>query len=264
MWTPDVYQGAPTPVTAFMSSATKVAGFAALLRVFQVAFPLFRNDWRPVIGALAVLSLVVGSVAAIVQNDVKRILAYSSIAHAGYVLIGFSAAAVSDGEAAARGQQAALLYLLVYAFMTIGAFAVVTVVARSSHDARHTLSEYRGLAARRPALAAFLAFFLLAQAGVPATGGFVAKLQVFAAAVDARQYYLAIIGVLAAVVAAFFYLRIVVTMYSGGDEPAPRPVPRVDLSAGVVLAVSAAITLVIGILPGTFLHLAKDATFLLR
>jgi NADH-quinone oxidoreductase subunit N len=264
MWTPDVYQGAPTPVTAFMSSATKVAGFAALLRVFQVAFPLFRNDWRPVIGALAVLSLVVGSVAAIVQNDVKRILAYSSIAHAGYVLIGFSAAAVSDGEAAARGQQAALLYLLVYAFMTIGAFAVVTVVARSSHDARHTLSEYRGLAARRPALAAFLAFFLLAQAGVPATGGFVAKLQVFAAAVDARQYYLAIIGVLAAVVAAFFYLRIVVAMYSGGDEPAPRPVPRVDLSAGVVLAVSAAITLVIGILPGTFLHLAKDATFLLR
>src|SRR3954466_11335441 len=147
MWTPDVYQGAPTPVTAFMSSATKVAGFAALLRVFQVWFPLFRNDWRPAVGALAIASLAVGSIAAVVQNDVKRMLAYSSIAHAGYILIGFAAAAVADGGASARGLQAALFYLLVYAFMTIGAFAVVTIVARSSHDARHTLSEYRGLAA---------------------------------------------------------------------------------------------------------------------
>jgi NADH-quinone oxidoreductase subunit N len=270
MWTPDVYQGAPTPVTAFMSSATKVAGFAALLRVFAVAFPLFRNDWRPAVGALAILSLVVGSVVAVVQNDVKRILAYSSIAHAGYVLIGFAAAAVSDGQAAARGLQSAALYLLVYAFMTIGAFAVVTVIARSSHDARHTLSDYRGLATRRPVLAALLTFFLLAQAGVPATGGFVAKLQVFAAGVEARQYYLVIIGVLMAVVSAFFYLRIAVTMYTGGDEEgealaetAPR-VPRVDAPAAVVLGITAAITLVIGILPGAFLDVAKDATFLLR
>ena len=269
MWTPDVYQGAPTPVTAFMSSATKVAGFAALLRVLTVAFPLFRNDWRPAIGALAVLSLVVGSVVAIVQNDVKRVLAYSSIAHAGYILIGFAAAAVSNGEAASRGRQAALFYLLVYAFMTIGAFAVVTVIARSSHDARHTLDQYRGLAARRPVLAAFLTFFLLAQAGVPATGGFVAKLQVFAAAVDARLYYLAIVGVLVTVVSWFFYLRVVVTMYAGGDEaeeaaPAARRAPRVDAAAAVVLAVTAAVTLVIGILPGTFLDVAKDATFMLR
>jgi NADH-quinone oxidoreductase subunit N len=231
-----------------------------------VAFPLFRDDWRPAIGALAVLSLAVGSVVAIVQNDVKRILAYSSIAHAGYVLIGFAAAAVSNGEAAARGLQSAVLYLLVYAFMTIGAFAVVTVIARSSHDARHTLSDYRGLATRRPLLAALLTLFLLAQAGVPATGGFVAKLQVFAAGVDARQYYLVIAGVLASVVAAFFYLRIVVTMYTGGEEaePAPRSTVRVDAPAAVVLAVTAAITLVIGILPGAFLHVAKDATFLLR
>jgi NADH-quinone oxidoreductase subunit N len=266
MWTPDVYQGAPTPVTAFMSSATKVAGFAALLRVFTVAFPLFRNDWRPAIGALAVLSLVVGSVVAIVQDDVKRILAYSSIAHAGYVLIGFAAVAVSNGEAASRGRQAALFYLLVYAFMTIGAFAVVTLVARSSHDARHTLSEYRGLAARRPLLAAFLTLFLLAQAGIPVTGGFVAKLQVFAAAVDARQYYLVIIGVLVTVVSAFFYLRIIVTMYTGGDEDAARAprAARVDPAAAVVLGVTAAITLLIGVLPGAFLDVAKDATFLLR
>ena len=269
MWTPDVYQGAPTPVTAFMSSATKVAGFAALLRVFQVSFPLFRNDWRPAVGALAILSLVIGSVVALVQDDVKRMLAYSSIAHAGYILIGFAAAAVSNGGASARGLQSALFYLLVYAFMTIGAFAVVTVVARSSHDARHTLSEYRGLATERPALAALLAFFLLAQAGVPFTGGFVAKLQVFAAAVDARQYYLAIVGVVAAVVAAFFYLRVVVTMYTGGEEPAEAAQPgrrplRVDPPAAAVLAVTAAFTLVLGILPGAFLDIAKDATFLIR
>jgi len=269
MWTPDVYQGAPTPVTAFMSSATKVAGFAALLRVLQVSFPLFRNDWRPAIAALAIASLAVGSVAAVVQTDVKRMLAYSSIAHAGYILVGFAAAAVSNPGASARGLQAALLYLLVYAFMTIGAFAVVTLVARSSHDARHTLSEYRGLASRRPVLAGLLAFFLLAQAGVPFTGGFVAKLQVFAAAVDARQYYLAIVGVVAAVVAAFFYLRVVVTMYSGGEEPAEAPRParsriRIDPAAAVVLAVTAAFTLVIGILPGTFLDIAKHATFALR
>jgi NADH-quinone oxidoreductase subunit N len=269
MWTPDVYQGAPTPVTAFMSSATKVAGFAALLRVFQVSFPLFRNDWRPAVGALAILSLALGSIAAVVQNDVKRMLAYSSIAHAGYILIGFAAAAVADGGASARGLQSALFYLLVYAFMTIGAFAVVTMVARSSHDARHTLSEYRGLAAQRPALAALLAFFLLAQAGVPFTGGFVAKLQVFAAAVDAREYYLAIAGVVAAVVAAFFYLRVVVTMYTGGDEPPEAAEPgrrplRVDPPAAVVLGATAAFTLVLGILPGAFLDLAKDATFLLR
>ena len=269
MWTPDVYQGAPTPVTAFMSSATKVAGFAALLRVLQVSFPLFRNDWRPAIAALAIASLAVGSVAAVVQTDVKRMLAYSSIAHAGYILVGFAAAAVSSPGASSRGLQAALLYLLVYAFMTIGAFAVVTLVARSSHDARHTLSEYRGLASRRPVLAGLLAFFLLAQAGVPFTGGFVAKLQVFAAAVDARQYYLAIVGVVAAVVAAFFYLRVVVTMYSGGEEPAEAPEAarsriRIDPAAAVVLAVTAAFTLVIGILPGTFLDIAKHATFVLR
>jgi len=268
MWTPDVYQGAPTPVTAFMSSATKVAGFAALLRVFQVSFPLFRNDWRPAIGALAILSLAVGSFVAIVQTDVKRMLAYSSIAHAGYILIGFAAAAVANGRASARGLQSALFYLLVYAFMTIGAFAVVTIVARSSHDARHSLSEYRGLAATRPVLAALLAFFLLAQAGVPFTGGFVAKLEVFAAAIDAREYYLAIAGVVAAVVAAFFYLRVVVTMYTSDEpaeaaEPGRRPL-AVDAPAAAVLAVTAALTLVLGILPGAFLDLAKDATFLLR
>jgi NADH-quinone oxidoreductase subunit N len=270
MWTPDVYQGAPTPVTAFMSSATKVAGFAALLRVFEVAFPTYREDWRPAVAALAILSLVVGSVAAVVQTDVKRMLAYSSIAHAGYILVAFAAAAVGNRDAAARGQEAALLYLLVYAFMTIGAFAVVTVVARRRRDARHQLDDYRGLALREPVLAGLLAFFLLAQAGVPLTGGFVAKLQVFAAAVEAREYALAIVGVLAAVVAAFFYIRVVLVMFAGaaegaaeGEETRAEPRAAVDPGTGLVLASCAAITLLVGILPGTFLHFARDATFLL-
>jgi NADH-quinone oxidoreductase subunit N len=267
MWTPDVYQGAPTPVTAFMSSATKVAGFAALLRVFEVAFPTYREDWRPAVAALAILSLAVGSIAAVVQTDVKRMLAYSSIAHAGYILIGFAAAASSDRDAAKRGLESALLYLLVYAFMTIGAFAVVTLVARRRHDARHSMEDYRGLAEREPVLAGFLTFFLLAQAGVPLTGGFVAKLDVFAAAVDAREYALAVVGVLAAVVAAFFYIRLVVVLFASdeGEATATVRAPRaaVDPAALLVITASAAVTLLVGILPGGFVDFARDATFAL-
>jgi NADH-quinone oxidoreductase subunit N len=269
MWTPDVYQGAPTPITGFMSSATKVAGFAAFLRVFVVAFPVYRTDWRPVIMGLAVVSLAVGTIAAVVQTDLKRVLAYSSISHAGYVLIGFAAAAVDNRSAANRGLEAALLYLLTYTFMTVGAFAVVTLVGRKTHDARHGFDQYRGLARREPILAGFLTFFLLAQAGVPFTGGFIAKLHVFAAAVDAREYWLAIVGVLAAVVAAFFYLRVTVVTYSS-DEPdaehaaadpdTAAPARGIDLASGLVLTATTAIVLLIGILPGSFVHFAHDAT----
>ena len=255
MWTPDVYQGAPTPVTAFMSSATKAAGFAALLRVFGVAFPLYRTDWRPTVFVLAALSLIVGSVAAVVQTDIKRVLAYSSIAHAGYILIGFQVDT-------ARGRQAALLYLLVYAFMTVGAFACITMATRRGDD-QHSFDDYKGLALRRPVLGGLLAFFVLAQAGVPLTGGFVAKLEIFAAAVDAREYGLAVIGVLAAVVAALFYLRIVVALFSHTDEAPADGDLRVDAWSGTVLAVAAAATLFVGILPGAWLDFAKDATFLL-
>jgi NADH-quinone oxidoreductase subunit N len=257
MWTPDVYQGAPTPVTSFMSAATKAAGFAALLRVFGVAFPLYRSDWRPAVWALAVLSLVVGSVAAVIQTDVKRILAYSSIAHAGYVLIGFQAGT-------SRGREAALLYLFVYAFMTIGAFAVITVAARRGDD-HHSLDDYKGLALERPVVGGLLIFFVLAQAGVPLTGGFIAKLEVFSAAAQANQYGLLIIGVLASVVAAFFYLRIAYTLLTPGAE-APQPLAslrRVDVWSAVVLLACAALVLVVGVIPGAFVHWAKDATFLL-
>ena len=181
-WTPDVYQGAPTPVTGFMASATKAAGFAALLRVFLVAFPLYRTDWRPAVWVLAVLTLLVGSIGAALQTDVKRLLAYSSIAHAGYVLIGFDAAT-------ARGREASLFYLFVYTFMVVGSFAVVSLITMKGDD-NHSIDGYRGLAFRRPVLGSLLIFFLLAQAGIPLTGGFIAKLEVFEAASQAREYAL--------------------------------------------------------------------------
>ncbi len=266
MWTPDVYQGAPSPITAFMSSATKVAGFAAFLRIFLVAFPIYRTDWRPIIMALATLSLILGTVATVVQTDLKRALAYSAIANAGFILIGFAAAAVDDPSAAHRGLESALFYLFTYTFMTIGAFAVVTLVGRRTHDARHGFDQYRGLAQRSPVLAAFLTFFLLAQAGVPLTGGFVAKLEVFGAAVDAGEYWLAIVGVLSAVVLAFFYLRMTVVVFSGSDqagETSQTPRRRLDVAALVVLVATAVMVLLLGILPGSFLHFARDAASLI-
>jgi NADH-quinone oxidoreductase subunit N len=272
MWTPDVYQGAPTPVTAFMAGATKAAAFGAMLRVLLGAFDLYRVDWRPEIWGLAVLSLFVGSIAALVQTDVKRMLAYSSISHAGYILIGVQAATK-------QGTSAALFYLMAYALMVFGAFAVVSVVARN-HDDDHSLASYRGLAARQPMLAGLLTLFLLAQAGVPLTGGFVAKLTVFDAAVDAGQYSLALIGMLTAVIGAFVYLRIVLTMYApepltegsedtevdttgaGGTTTARRL--RVDSGTKVALAIAAAGVLFLGILPNVVLEFARDATQLLR
>jgi NADH-quinone oxidoreductase subunit N len=258
MWTPDVYQGAPTPVTAFMASATKAAGFAALLRVLGTAFGLYKGDWHLAVFGLATLSLVVGSLAGLVQRDVKRLLAYSSIAHAGYVLMGLEAGT-------ARGFSAALLYLFVYAFMVIGAFAVVLLVGRRGDEA-HDLDSYRALASREPLLAGALTFFLLAQAGMPFTGGFVVKLQVFAATVQAGQYAMTIIGVLASVVAAFYYLRVVVAMYMSEPEAEHRPEPAlpIDPATALVLVAAVGITLFIGFLPGTFLHFARDATLIFR
>ena len=258
MWTPDVYQGSPTPVTSFMAAATKAAAFAAILRIFLGAFELYRVDWRPAVWALAVLSLVVGSVVAVVQTDVKRMLAYSSISHAGYVLIG-----VQAGTDA--GASAALFYVLTYALMVFGSFAVVTVVARRGDD-KHALDEYRGLSARQPVLAGLLTLFLLAQAGVPLTGGFVAKLSVFDAAIEARQYSLALIGMLMAVVSAFVYLRIVLAMYAP-DESEPGPTDtsalRVDAGAGIALGLSATGVVFLGVLPAIILDFARDATLLL-
>jgi NADH-quinone oxidoreductase subunit N len=254
-WTPDVYQGAPTPVTAFMAAAAKAAGFAGLLRVFYSTFGLHQEDWRPVVWALAVLTMLVGSVLALVQSDIKRMLAYSSISHAGYVLIGLQAASE-------RGIAGSLYYLMAYTFMVVGSFAIVTIVGQRG-DAEHELDRYRGLAARRPGLALAFTVFLMAQAGIPFTTGFLAKFYVIAAAVDAESYAIALIGMIAAVVAAFFYLRVIVLMYTplpDDVEVLHQPKLRLPFGTGVVLFVTLAFTLVFGIVPQPVIDFARDAS----
>src|SRR5207302_3219497 len=218
MWTPDVYQGSPTPATGFMAAAAKAAGFAGLLRVFFSTFSVLRLDWRPIIWVVAVLTLLVGSVLAIVQTDIKRMLAYSSISHAGYVLIGLQAATK-------RGIAGSLYYLMAYTFMVLGSFAVVTVVGRRG-DSDHSLDAYRGLSTRRPILAMTFTVLLLAQAGVPFTTGLWAKFYVISAAVASHSYVLAIIGMLAAAISAFFYLRVTVLMYMTGPAEDGEPDTR--------------------------------------
>ncbi|MGH9222513.1 MAG: NADH-quinone oxidoreductase subunit N [Acidimicrobiales bacterium] len=256
MWTPDVYQGAPTPVTAFMAAAAKAAGFAALLRIFFSTFNTNRLDWQPIVWALAVLSLVVGSVLAVVQTDVKRMLAYSSISHAGYVLVGLQAAST-------RGVAGSLFYLLAYTFMILGSFGIATIVGRKG-DERHSLDDYRGLAKAKPGLAFTFTVFLLAQAGVPLTSGFLSKFYVISAAVEARSYALAIIAMVAAVIATFFYLRVIVTMYMSGEpaEGEERPEFPIPMGTGVALGLALAFTLLVGFLPEAVLDFARNATLL--
>jgi len=211
MWTPDVYQGAPSPVTGFMAAVAKAGAFAAMLRVLFSALGVLTTDWRPVIYALAVLSLVLGAFVALRQRDVKRMLAYSSINHAGFILVGVVAGT-------ARGASAALYYLFAYMLMTIGSFAIVTVLGRAG-DGDHDLSRYRGLAGRQPLVALAFAVLLLAQAGAPFTTGLWAKVEVVFADIDvggAPYVVLAAIAMLTAVVAAYFYLRVAVLMYAGG------------------------------------------------
>ena len=254
VWTPDVYQGAPTPVTAFMASVSKAAGFAGLLRVFSVTFEPYRDDWRPVVYVLAILTMLLGSFLAIVQTDVKRMLAYSSINHAGFILVGVEAA--TD-----RGTSAALFYLLAYTFMVVGSFGVVTLVGRRG-DAHHSLDDYRGLSAARPALALAFAVFLLAQAGVPFTSGFMAKFYVIGAAIDAESYSLAIVAMVSAVVSAYLYLRIVVAMYMTAEPDEVTTARRriaVPAGAQVSLALALAFTVVVGILPSGVIDFARDA-----
>ena len=249
-WAPDVYQGAPTPVVAWMAAGGKAAGFAALLRVFGLAFGAWAGEWQPAVWGLAILTVLGGSVVAVVQTDVKRMLAYSSIAHAGFLLVGVQAS--SD-----RGTAAVLAYLGAYTLLACGSFAVVTVVGGAGDD-RHGLDAYRGLGARRPLLAGAFAVLLLGQAGVPFTAGFVAKFGVIAAAAEGRSYALAGVAMLAAAVAAFVYLRILVAMYldDGSDAAEVDPVPW---GPRIVLAVSVALVLFLGVLPGPLVDLAKDA-----
>jgi NADH-quinone oxidoreductase subunit N len=256
-WTPDVYEGSPSPVVAYMASGVKVAGFAGLLRVFVYAFSAYRVDWQPIVYVLAVITLLVGSVLAVVQTNVKRMLAYSSINHAGFVLVAVQAASE-------KGVQSALFYLAAYTFMVAGSFGVATIVGRRG-DNRHHLDDYRGLAKAEPLLAFSFLVFLLAQAGVPLTSGFLAKFYVIGAAVDARSFWLALIAMLSSVISAFLYLRIVLAMYAGadegdeGDEVAAVPRLRIPRAARVALVASVVVTIGLGILPGPLTRASHTA-----
>ncbi|HYZ92466.1 MAG TPA: NADH-quinone oxidoreductase subunit N [Actinomycetota bacterium] len=252
MWTPDAYQGAPTPVTAFMAGGTKAAAFASLVRVLVVSLPELRWDWQPPLAVLAVVTIAFASVLAVAQTDIKRMLAYSSIAHAGFIAIAVVATSRS-------GIAAAMLYLLVYTAMTIGAFASVMLFLEDGGTERVHLTKYSGVGVRRPAAAALFAFFLFSLAGIPPTGGFWAKWYVFFAAIRAHYAWLAVIAVLASVVAAFFYVRVAVVMFmQDPDESDDMPLER---SAGlrIALAACAAIVIATGIAPGFFLSLAERA-----
>jgi len=252
-WTPDVYQGAPTPVVAWMASAVKAAGFAAMVRVFVVTFGSYRLDWQPAVYVLAILTLVTGSVLAVVQRDAKRMLAYSSISHAGFILVGVQAAS-------ARGTAAVVFYAAAYTFLVIGSFAVLTVVSGKG-DRATSLDDLDGLADRRPALAFAFTIFLLAQAGVPLTTGFVAKIEVIGAAVEARSYWLAIIAMLTAVISSFLYLRIVLAMYVGksSEEALAAPRTRIPTAAVLVIGIAFLVTVGFGIIPDPIDQLARDA-----
>ena len=253
MWTPDVYQGAPTAVTAFMSAGTKVAAFAAFIRVFNIAFQPLAWDWEPIVWILAALSMIAGSVLAIAQTDIKRMLAYSSISHAGFVLTGLTAA----GE---TGISAALFYLVAYSVTVIGAFGVVMLVS-SRGEQRTTLSSYAGLARRNPLAAGLISLFLLSLAGIPPTVGFVAKVAVFRAAVGAGYWPLVLIGVLASVVAAFFYLRVIVLMFMHEPQGAEAEQDE-TLLPRIVVAVPAALVLVLGVFPGLIVGFLDQAAVL--
>ncbi|MEI7778019.1 MAG: NADH-quinone oxidoreductase subunit NuoN [Actinomycetes bacterium] len=255
-WTPDVYQGSPTPITAFMAAGTKVAAFGALLRVFYVALGGIRWDWRPMMWTIAILTMVVGVVMALTQQDIKRMLAYSSVAHAGFLLTGVIA--VSQ-----RGLGGSMFYLLTYGFTVIGAFAVVSLVRDSAGEATH-LSQWAGLGKRSPLLAGIFTVFLLAMAGIPLTSGFAGKFAIFASAVASGDGPLVVVAVLASAAAAFFYIRVIVLMFF--SEPAQDGPVVVVPSAftTIALAVCVAVTVVLGVMPQPVLNLVDQASVFVR
>ena len=252
-WTPDVYQGAPTPVTAFMAAATKVAAFGGILRVLTVAFGDTRWEWRGVLWAVAIVSMVLGAVIGLTQTDVKRMIAYSSVAHAGFILIG--AIAITE-----KGLSGSLFYLLTYGFTTLAVFGVVSLVRNADGEATH-LSQWAGLAKRSPMAAGVMTFLLLALAGIPLTSGFTGKFAVFSAALADGMAPLVVIALVASAVAAFFYLRVIVLMYF--SEPAPDgptvAVPGAFTTAAITLGVL--ITLLLGIAPTLALTWAGSGPF---
>jgi len=252
MWTPDVYDGAPTSAVAFMAVGAKAAGFAVLLRLLLIGFPMAANTWAPIVGVVAALTMIWGNVAAIAQTNIKRMLAYSSIAHAGYLMVAVAAGSSVDGAAGAVS--AALFYLLAYGITTIGAWAVVLALERSDGTGT-SLDDYAGLARRRPWMALAMSVFMLSLIGVPPTLGFLGKFFVFGSAISAGLVGLAVIGVLTSLVSAYYYLRVVVYMYMRAGEPEPRA--EVWLTAAI--AATAAATFFLGLLPQPLLDLAVRA-----
>ena len=260
LWTPDVYQGAPAPVVGLMSTAPKAAAFAVLLRITFCGFPLMQQRWAMLLWGLAALSMTIGNLGALRQTNVKRMLAYSSIAHAGYLLAAFTAFPQA-------GISAACFYTAAYAAMNVGAFAVITQIGGYKETLR-SFKDYQGLALRRPVLAALLALFLLSLIGIPFTGGFFGKFYVFAAVLQAGHVWLAVIGLINSGVACFYYLRLLSSVYTrpvatfsapGQTTPSLAPTPAISVPAGIGLALAAAATLLLGILPGAVLHLANSA-----
>jgi NADH-quinone oxidoreductase subunit N len=264
-WTPDVYHGAPTHVTGFMASLGKIAAVVAIVRLFVVAFPSRADDWRPAAFVLAVLTLVVGSVLAIVQTDVKRMLAYSSVSHAGFMLVGLEAAGHLGSASASDGVSSALVYVALYSVLAVGSFAAVSVVSHGTTGAAGagaSLEAFNGLAKTNPVFALGFTVLLLAQAGVPLTSGFVAKFGVIRAAVSTESYVLAVLAMVSAVIAAYLYLRIMVSMWLA--EPSSNAPPSVTLVGRVTLAAAVAITLVLGVLPTYLLRLSDSLASLAR
>ncbi|CAN5486929.1 NADH-quinone oxidoreductase subunit N [soil metagenome] len=253
VWTPDVYQGAPAPVVGLMSTAPKAAAFAVLLRIAFSGFPTMQHRWAIMIWILAALSMTIGNLGALLQRDVKRMLAYSSIAHAGYLLVAFTAFPV-------EGIAAAAFYTAAYAAMNVGAFAVITQVGGFNETLR-TLDDYRGLATRRPVLSGVFAFFLLSLIGIPFTGGFFGKFYVFSAAIGSGHIWLAVIGLINSGVACFYYLRLLATIYAKPTAEASEVAQATPVSVPAIVGLTLATvaTLVLGIMPGNTLWLAQYA-----
>ncbi len=254
-WTPDVYQGAPTPFSGFMAACTKAAAFGALLRIFYVAFDDLKWSWQPVLAIVALLTMVVGGVLSVVQTDIKRLLAYSSITHAGFVLVGLIALNKT-------GISGTLFYLAAYGFSIIAAFALVALVRSSGSEATH-LSQWAGLGRTSPVLAAVFSFLLLAFAGIPLTSGFTAKFAIFSAAVGHGATWLAVVGMIMSGVTAFVYFKVIVLMYFSKPADDVMVVTPTALT-GISVAVGAVLTLLLGIVPSPLFQMAQHSTLFLR
>lgn len=257
-WSPDAYEGAPTPVTAFLSVGPKAAGFAILVRVFLVAFPSFQVDWVAVLAGISMITMTLGNVVALKQKNIKRMLAYSSIAHAGYILIGFASVAL-DSPSLFNGVNGVLLYILGYLFSNVGVF--VAVIAFENSTGSNEISDYSGLVKRSPWLAGTMFVLLLSLAGIPPTAGFLGKFFVFAAAINVQFYVLALVGIINSAIAAFYYLNVARFMFFLPAEGESRV--KVSAPLAVALGIATGITLLIGLFPQPFIDFATESVRLL-